>query len=143
MLLFLAFLSCMAGYLMSKPSFIGRVGMDLFYQQYRILKIWWQGALVVFIVLSILFLIQAIVHHRIPFRKAILVHVLLIITGIAGFVLTYQDFHSSTTHRWLKERFHLGAYLFWLGWIASCSFYFFYKNKPIDLYEKKRGDISL
>ena len=50
----LAILSTVSGYLLSKASLVGRIGINLFYKEYKFLKVWWQGALVVFIVLLIL-----------------------------------------------------------------------------------------
>ncbi|HEU4469881.1 MAG TPA: cytochrome d ubiquinol oxidase subunit II [Flavisolibacter sp.] len=128
-ILFLAFLSAISGYLMSRPSLIGRIGMDLFYKEYRFLKTWWQGGLTVFSVLLLLFLLQGYAQARLPMRKARLLHGIMILLALGGFYYTWLDFHNTATHRWLKERFHLGVYLFWLGWICSSLYYLLTKRR--------------
>ena len=125
--LFLAFLSCISGYLMSKPSLVGRIGINVFYREYRFLQTWWQGALVVFITLLIILLIHHLVYQKLQKKKAVIIYIIMFLLALVGFYFTWQDFHSTTTHRWLKERFHIGAYLFWLGW-AVISLYFISQN---------------
>jgi len=47
----------------------------------------------------------------------------LLVAGVLGLVITYYDFQHTYSHRLLKERFHLGFYLFWLGWMGTCVFF--------------------
>ena len=131
LVVFLAALSCLSGYLMSKASFIGRLGMTYVYKEYRFLKTWWKGALTVFIVWMILLIIQLIIERKLSKQKAIVVHVIFILLALAGLYFTYSDFQNTTSHRWLKERFHTGAYLFWLGWIIISVFCMVQKRKDI------------
>jgi hypothetical protein len=131
LVVFLAALSCLSGYLMSKASFIGRLGMTYVYKEYRFLKTWWKGALTVFIVWMILLIIQLIIERKLSKQKAIVVHVIFILLALAGLYFTYSDFQNTTSHRWLKERFHIGAYLFWLGWIIISVFCMIQKRKRI------------
>jgi hypothetical protein len=131
LVLFLAALAALSGYFMSKASFIGRLGMTFVYKEYRFLKTWWKGALAVFAVWMILLIIQAIVEQKLSKQKAIVVHVIFILLALVGLYFTYSDFRHTTTHRWLKERFHIGAYLFWLGWIIISAFYIVQKRKDI------------
>jgi hypothetical protein len=131
LVVFLAALSCLSGYLMSKASFIGRLGMTYVYKEYRFLKTWWKGALTVFIVWMILLIIQLIIERKLSKQKAIVVHVIFILLALAGLYFTYSDFQNTTSHRWLKERFHIGAYLFWLGWIIISVFCMVQKRKDI------------
>lgn len=131
----LAAMACLSGYLMSKASFIGRLGMTYVYREYRFLKTWWKGALAVFIVWIILFAIQAIVEKKLPKAKATIVHVIFILLALVGLHFTYSDFQHTTSHRWLKEKFHIGAYLFWLGWIII-SVYSIVQKKEDILTEK-------
>jgi hypothetical protein len=131
LVVFLAALSCLSGYLMSKASFIGRLGMTYVYKEYRFLKTWWKGALTVFIVWMILLIIQLIIERKLSKQKAIVVHVIFILRALAGLYFTYSDFQNTTSHRWLKERFHIGAYLFWLGWIIISVFCMIQKRKRI------------
>ena len=127
-ILFLLILSCISGYLLSKASLVGRVGIDLFYKEYKFLKVWWQGALTVFIVLAILYFVQLIITKRTNKSKAYLINIIAFILAIVGIYFTYQDFRNTNTHRWLGERFHLGAYLFWFGWMAISIFHIVQKR---------------
>lgn len=131
LVVFLAALAVLCGYLMSKASFIGRIGMTYVYKEYRFLKIWWQGALTVFIVWMILLIIQSIVEKNLSKRNATIVHVAFILLALVGLYFTYSDFQHTTSHRWLKEKFHIGAYLFWLGWIVISAFCIVQKREDI------------
>jgi hypothetical protein len=124
----LAFLS---GYLMSKASFIGRLGMTYVYKEYRFLKTWWKGALAVFVVWMVLLIIQLIIERKLSKRKAVVAHVIIILLALVGLYFTYSDFRHTTSHRWLKERFHIGAYLFWLGWIIISGFCIVQKREDV------------
>lgn len=126
---FLAALATLSGYLMSKASFVGRLGMTYVYKEYRFLKTWWKGALAVFVAWMILLLIQWIIEKKLSKQKATLIHILFILLAVAGLYFTYADFQHTTSHRWLKERFHIGAYLFWLGWIIISVFYMVQKRE--------------
>ncbi|HRO43948.1 MAG TPA: hypothetical protein PL009_14020 [Flavipsychrobacter sp.] len=116
--LFLAILSVICGYMLSKASWIGRLGMSLFYQQYQFLKVWWKGALLVFAVLIFLYAVQSFVQRRATNSIAKVVHLFALVAALVGLYLTYDDFRNTTSHRWLGERFHIGAYLFWIGWMV-------------------------
>ncbi|MBO9682611.1 MAG: cytochrome d ubiquinol oxidase subunit II [Flavisolibacter sp.] len=131
LIVFLAALASLSGYLMSKASFIGRLGMTYVYKEYRFLKTWWKGALAVFIVWILLLIIQTIVERKLSKQKAIIVHVAFILLALVGLYFTYSDFQHTTSHRWLKERFHIGAYLFWLGWVIISVFYIVQKREDI------------
>lgn len=122
LILALGVLSCISGYLLSKASLVGRVGISLFYREYKFLKIWWQGALLVFVVYCILLLVQTGVQKRTTSKIAGAVQLTAIVIALLGLYFTYADFRHTTTHRWLGERFHIGGYLFWLGWIIISLF---------------------
>ena len=38
--------------------------------------------------------------------------------AVAGLYFSYHDFRNTLSHKLLGEGFHLGVYLFWLGWIG-------------------------
>jgi heme A synthase len=103
----------------------------MFYQEYRFLKTWWKGALAVFIVWMIILAAQAFVEKKLPKAKAVIVHVIFILLALLGLYFTYSDFQNTTSHRWLKEKFHIGAYLFWLGWIIISAFSIVQKKEDI------------
>jgi len=122
LLLLLAILSCISGYLLSKASLVGRTGINLFYKEYKFLKVWWQGAGAVFGMLLLLLLMQAIVQRRAKPKRAMFIHLAAIGAALVGLYFTYNDFRHTLSHRLLGERFHLGSYLFWIGWIMISVF---------------------
>lgn len=130
LVLFLGLLACLSGYLMSKASFVGRLGMTYVYKEYRFLKTLWQGALAVFIAWMILLVIQTIVERKLSKTTATIIHIVFILLAFVGLYFTYSDFQHTTSHRWLKEKFHLGAYLFWIGWITISVFCIVQKREP-------------
>lgn len=132
---FLFFLSCLCGYFLSKASLVGRIGINLFYKQYKFLKIWWHGALLIFIILVIFMFLQGIIQKKLPVLKARMVHIAMIMLAIIGLYLTFYDFRHTTTHRWLGERFHIGGYLFWLGWICISIFYLLQRDLRSEILE--------
>ena len=125
----LFFLSVISGWLLSKATLIGRTGINLFYKEYQFLKVWWQGALVVLVVLLGLWMLHQLVRSRFNRNRAILAHSLMLFIYLVGLYFTYQDFRNDLSHRLLGERFHLGAYLFWLGAILVAIFYLFKSNR--------------
>jgi hypothetical protein len=137
---FLLILSGIAGYLLSKASLVGRVGISLFYTQYKFLKVWWQGGLLIFVIWISLFFLQGLVQRKNAPSTSRLIQIGAIIAALAGLYFTYQDFRHNTSHRWLGERFHLGGYLFWIGWIIISVFYIIEKKKtnlPVDNFPGK------
>lgn len=132
LVLFLLVLSGIAGYVLSKASLVGKAGISLFYTQYKFLKTWWQGGLVVFAVWMLLFFLQGLAQRKWSTAASRLVHFAAIIAALAGLYFTYQDFRHTLSHRWLGERFHLGGYLFWIGWMAVSLFYLT-ENKKVKL----------
>lgn len=116
-------LSVLAGYLLSKASWVGRAGISLFYRQYAFLKIWWQAGLLVFAVWMVLFFLQGWAGRKLSLTASKCTHIGAIIIALIGLYFTYQDFQHNTAHRWLGPRFHLGGYLFWVGWVAVSAFY--------------------
>ncbi len=128
-LLFLSGIACASGYLMSKLTGIGKIGITLMHREYQFLKIWWEGAIAVFLGLLILFLIHSVFYKIVPFLLAKFLDLVLLAAAIYSLYFTYTDFHVDVSHRLLGEHFHLGAYLFFVGWILIC-FFFLFKSKP-------------
>lgn len=115
-------LALITGYLLSRASLVGKVGMTYVYQEYAFLKTWWKGAAVVLAVWLLLLLLQSAAQRKLPLPKARLVQMICIVLALAGLWFTYQDFRHTLSHRLLGERFHLGGYLFWLGWLLISGF---------------------
>ena len=130
-------LSVTSGWLLSKASLVGRAGISLFYKEYRFLKTWWKGALAVFVVWMIVLIVQTIVEKKLKKGTASLIHVVFILLALLGLYFTYSDFQHTTSHRWLKEKFHIGAYLFWLGWIIVSVFCMVQKRKELPQQENE------
>lgn len=128
-ILFLGILSAISGWLMSRMSWIGRVGINLFHKDYKFLKVWYQGAGLVFGVLLVLFIIQWLLNRKLLQPIARTVQLVALLAAICGLWVTYIDFRSDFSHNLLKERFHLGAYLFWIGWM-SISIYLLAAASP-------------
>ena len=131
LLLVLATLSVIAGYLLSKASLVGRMGISLFYKQYAFLKVWWQTALLFFFVWVLLFVLQGWAQRKLSPNASRLLHIGTLLAALTGIFFTYQDFRHTLSHRWLGERFHLGGYLFWVGWILISLFYITDQKKTI------------
>jgi hypothetical protein len=124
-LFLLAGLSVLSGHLLSKINIIGRAGIALFYKEYRFFKYWWKGTLAVFGTLLFLFWLQGYLQRKLDNRQATLLHVTALVIAVIGLYLTYSDFRNDVSHRVVGERFHLGFYLFWLGWMLVSLFYLF------------------
>ena len=119
----LAALSVVAGALLSQITFVGRVGMNMFYSQYNFLKIWWQGAILVFIIWLLVFVAHSLIQGRVSKASALAANLISLMLAIGGLYFTYSDFRHDLSHRLMGERFHIGAYLFWLGWIGISIFF--------------------
>lgn len=118
-----AILSLVSGYLISKMSFIGRLGINLFHSEYKIFKSWWQTALLLFGIQMLVFGIQWFVKKRKDNKTALITSIGLLCISLLGLYATYHDFQHTFTHKLLKEKFHLGFYLFWLSWLGSCLYF--------------------
>lgn len=129
LLALLAALAALSGYLLSKASMVGKAGITLVYKEYSFLKVWWQGALAVLACWLLLFLIQGWASRRAKGGNATLAQVVALVLAAIGLFFTYQDFRNNLSHRLLGERFHLGGYLFWVGWMIISLFYLFRGKK--------------
>lgn len=130
-----AILSVIAGSLISKMSWIGRVGVTWFMPQYKIFKSWWQTAIVLFLVQVLVLGIQWLVKRKASNKAAVITSMSFLLIGLAGLYFTYNDFQSTFTHRLMKEKFHLGFYIFWLGWVIN-SIYLLASRRTIRSEDK-------
>ncbi|MDO5607052.1 MAG: hypothetical protein Q4G08_01230 [Capnocytophaga sp.] len=126
--LFQALISVVSGIFISQMSWIGRVGISLKFREYLILKTWWKTALLLLAVqLSVM--VVLLVFRKIHSRIGRVLALLLLVAGIAGVYFTYNDF-TTTNHRLMRQNFHIGFYLFWVGWLITCIYFLFLrKNK--------------
>lgn len=126
----LALFSLASGYLMSRASWIGRVGMTFFYKEYNLLKIWWQGAVAVFLVFLFLLGIHSWLWRSLRGARARIAYLVLFLAAAGGAYLTYDDFHTDLSHRLLGHRFHYGFYLIWAGWLIISITFLFSRSRP-------------
>lgn len=142
LLIFLAALSLLSGYQISKASWVGKLGISLFYKQYNFLKIWWQAALIVFGGLLVLLIISALARKTLNPLSAIIANIISLLLALGGLYFTYKDFRHDISHRLLGEPFHIGVYLFWIGWISISLVYLFSKKKAVETFPKDPGDVK-
>lgn len=119
----LAILSLLSGKLTSGISLFGRLGVNVFYKEYKFFKIWWQAALVYFALMMAVFIILYFIDGALRgvARKAALL--LFFFLFLSGLYFTFRDFRTDLSHRWLGERFHLGVYLYWIGFSVISLFF--------------------
>ncbi len=122
-LLLLTGLSVLAGYLLSKASLVGKTGIHFFYKEYKFLNSWYKGAALVLAVWLLLFWAHHWLRQKLSAPKTKIAFFGSIAVALIGFYLTYSDFRNDLSHRLLGERFHLGAYLFWIGWVLIALFH--------------------
>lgn len=116
-LLLLLLLAALTGWLLSHLNLIGRLGVNTLHTEYRFLTHWWKGALLVLAIWLLLWAAHTTGSRRLPAKTARAFHGAGLVLALLGWYATYHDFRTDITHRIIGERFHLGAYLFWLTWI--------------------------
>ena len=132
LILLQAILSLIAGFLVSKMSWIGRVGINWFHPEYKIFKFWWKTGLLFFGLQLCVIYVLWIVRKKAIARTSFITSLVFLLIAIVGLYLTYNDFQSTFSHKLMKEKFHLGFYIFWLCW-AGTSIRFMVKesdNQP-------------
>jgi hypothetical protein len=110
-------------YLILKISFLGRVGIATVHREYKVLRSGWKTFLLLFLIQLVLIIMLEVTLKKFTRKITIIVTSLFLSAAALGLFVTFDDFLHTYTHRLLKERFHLGFYLFWLGWIGTCLFF--------------------
>jgi len=118
-----AFFSIIEAYLVSKISFLGKIGISTTHTEYQLLRSGWKTFLLFFGIQLLIIFVLSYMQKKSPPKATHLTATALLVMAIFGLLITYNDFQHTFTHRLLRERFHLGFYLFWLGWISSCIFF--------------------
>ena len=121
-------LSIISGILIYKMSLIGRIGIHLLFRKYMIFRSWWKTALLLLLIQGILIFILAFVRNFSSKKKAQWINYIMVLVGIIGLFATYLDF-TITSHRLMKNSFHSGFYLFWIGWFITCGWFIFTQQK--------------
>jgi hypothetical protein len=110
-------------YLISKISLLGRIGISIAYREYKFLRSEWKMYL---LLVAVQLLVIGLFYraYKTRTRRNYFISIGAVATvALAGLWFTYNDFTHTFSHRLLKEPFHLGFYLFWIGLIASCVFF--------------------
>ena len=113
-----ALLSLISGVLISKMSFIGKIGISTMYREYTIFKTWWKTALLLLVIQLVLIVVLQLFKAKVSVSFSRLLAFLLIVLGGIGAYFTYIDFTTT-----------LGFYLFWVGWFITCFYYLLFKKK--------------
>lgn len=133
-LLLLFILLCIAvlsGNLTAGMSFVGHFGISFFYKQFSFFKSWWQSALVCFILMMVIGIVLYFIDRTLNGIKRKTVQIILFLIFLAGLYFTFRDFRTDITHRWLGERFHVGIYLYWIGFCIISLFFALTDKKKI------------
>ena len=116
-------LSAVSAYLLSKMSFVGRLGINLFHKEYKILKSPVETFFLVFAIEILAIIILQTVYTLFNKKITNLTAVLMLLIGIAGLGFTVYDFTYEFSHKLLKTKFHIGFYLIWIGIIITSIYY--------------------
>jgi len=124
-------LAVIAGWTLSKATIVGKVGIHVLHREYMFLNSWWKGALLVWSIWVVLEIIQYMVWKRYRRNINLAVQATFIFLAILGLFYTYLDF-STFSHGLLGERFHIGGYLFWIGWCIISIFFIKLRSDKIE-----------
>lgn len=116
-------LSLLSGNLTAGVSWVGKIGISFFYRQFSFFQSWWQSSLVCLALMLIIggllyFLDRSLAGFK---RKVALIVSFLVF--LAGLYFTFRNFRTDLSHRWLGERFHVGIYLYWMGFSIISLFF--------------------
>jgi hypothetical protein len=127
-------LAVITGWTLSKATIIGKVGIHFLHGEYAFLNSWWKGALFVLGV----WIVMEIIQYRIwkKYRPNInrAVQISFISLAVLGLYFTYIDFRTFS-HGLLGERFHIGGYLFWIGWSIISIYFMKFRNDETTIKE--------
>lgn len=133
-------ISLISGILLSKMSLVGKIGITVVYTEYSLLKTWWKGALVVFLIQLILIAILYVAKRFAHYKNFVIINLVFIILGLIGVFFTYIDF-TTTSHQYMNSKFHTGGYLVWLGWFINCLYFFIFSVKSKQI-QKATTDLN-
>ena len=97
-----ALLSLISGILISKMSFIGKIGISTMYREYTIFKTWWKTALLLLVIQLVLIAVLQLFRTKVSVSFSRLLAFLLIVLGGIGAYFTYIDF-TTTSHKMMKR----------------------------------------
>lgn len=136
LILFQSVFTILQVYLISKISLLGRIGISIAYKEYKFLRSGWKLFLLLMAVQLLIIGLLNYGYKKLVRRTYFKVIGAVVIVAMAGLWATYNDFTHTFSHRLLKEPFHLGFYLFWLGISATCIFFAMQPAKVLPLAER-------
>lgn len=129
-------LAIIVGWTLSKATVIGKVGIHFLHREYLFLNSWWKGALLVWGVWIVLEIIQYRIWKRSRRNINLAIQTSFIFLAVLGLYFTYLDF-KTFSHGLLGDRFHIGGYLFWIGWVIINIFFIKLRNDKIKTEENR------
>ncbi|MGN7787183.1 cytochrome d ubiquinol oxidase subunit II [Niabella sp. 22666] len=127
----LVFLSLLSGNLTAGVSLVGKIGISFFYKQFSFFQSWWQSSLVCLALMLVVGAILYFIDRSTNGLKRKIVLIACFLIFLAGLYFTFSDFRTDLTHRWLGERFHVGVYLYWIGFGIISLFFALTEKKKI------------
>lgn len=121
-------LAVISGRALSKATLAGKAGIFFLYREYLFLNSWWKGAALVFGTWAILEIIQYRIWKKYNTSRNRAIQAGFIALAAIGVYFTYLDF-STFSHGLLGKRFHIGGYLFWIGWCSISIFFIALRKK--------------
>ncbi len=129
-------LAIIIGWTLSKATIIGKVGIHLLHREYAFLNSWWKGALLVWGVWLVLEIIQYRIWKSNRRNINLMLQATFILLAVLGLYFTYLDFRTFS-HGLLGDRFHIGGYLFWIGWCMISIYFIRLRNNEIETAENQ------
>lgn len=124
-------LAVISALLMAQMSWVGKMGISLFYKDYAILKDPISSGVSIFVAQMVVIIILHLL-YILTGRKALRIAcIFFFLLAAIGLAYTINDFRQELSHRMLKYKFHYGFYLIWGGMMLSTLYYFFLPQRKI------------
>lgn len=127
----LVFLSLLSGNLTAGVSLIGKIGISFFYKQFSFFQSWWQSSLVCLALMLVVGILLYFIDRSLQGINRKIVLIISFLVFLVGLYFTFRDFRTDLAHRWLGERFHVGIYLYWMGFCIISLFFALTEKKKI------------
>ncbi len=126
-------LSAISALLLAQMSWIGKLGISLFYKSYAVLKSPWQSGAYIFASQLIVIIILHIVYRTLHKKTRQWICFIIFLLAFLGLGYTIHDFNQEFSHRILKTKFHFGGYLIWIGYMMTAIYYFLLPRRRQDV----------
>jgi len=129
-------LAYITGWTLSRATLVGKVGIHFLHREYTFLNSWWKGGLFILGVWVILEIIHYQVWKRFRHNINLAFQTSFLILAVFGLYFTYLDF-KTFSHGLLGVRFHIGGYLFWIGWFIISIYFIKFRKDEISTIENQ------